>query len=140
MNKNTAGVIRFLGYRITKLEYVCDASYEFAKEGEMCFRFQKSETAIGENGIQLILASNIFFGSEEDDMESSPYRLSLEIAARYESDEPWNEKWEQNALAILFPYVRAIVSSVTAQSGREPLVMPTVNIAELFKKSNEQQQ
>lgn len=71
-------------------------------------------------------------------MESSPYRLSLEIAARYESDEPWNEKWEQNALAILFPYVRAIVSSVTAQSGREPLVMPTVNIAELFKKSKEQ--
>ena len=140
MNKNTAGVIRFLGYRITKLEYVCDASYEFAKEGEMCFRFQKSETAIGENGIQLILASHIFFGSEEDDMESSPYRLSLEIAARYESDEPWNEKWEQNALALLFPYVRAIVSSVTAQSGREPLVMPTVNIAELFKKSKEQQQ
>lgn len=41
MNKNTAGVIRFLGYRITKLEYVCDASYEFAEEGEMCFRLDR---------------------------------------------------------------------------------------------------
>ena len=55
MNKNTAGVIRFLGYRITKLEYVCDASYEFAKEGEMCFRFQKSETAIANPGFPYFL-------------------------------------------------------------------------------------
>lgn len=46
----------------------------------------------------------------------------------------------RNAPAILFPYVRAYVSTLTAQAGIAPIIMPTVNLVkdgeELLKKLN----
>ena len=35
-------------------------------------------------------------------------------------------------LAILFPYLRSIVSTVTGLTGREPIIIPTINIANAF--------
>lgn len=36
-----------------------------------------------------------------------------------------------NAIAILFPYVRAFVSTVTLQANIHPLVLPTLNLSDL---------
>lgn len=38
-----------------------------------------------------------------------------------------------NATAILFPYVRSFITTITAQSGIEPLILPAINFAELLK-------
>ncbi len=39
-----------------------------------------------------------------------------------------NEFLAFNAPAILFPYIRAYVSSMTALSGMRPVVLPTINL------------
>ena len=45
------------------------------------------------------------------------------------SDEQENiQKYYANALSILYPYARAIVSTYTANANIEPLILPTVNI------------
>jgi len=36
-----------------------------------------------------------------------------------------------NSIAILFPYLRAFLSTITTQSGIEPLVLPTYNLSAL---------
>lgn len=36
-----------------------------------------------------------------------------------------------NAIAILFPYIRAFVSTVTLQANIQPLVLPTLNLSDL---------
>jgi preprotein translocase subunit SecB len=36
-----------------------------------------------------------------------------------------------NAIAILFPYVRAFVSTITLQANVAPMVLPTLNLSEL---------
>jgi preprotein translocase subunit SecB len=36
-----------------------------------------------------------------------------------------------NALAIIFPYIRAFVSNITLQSNIPPLILPTYNLIEL---------
>lgn len=36
-----------------------------------------------------------------------------------------------NAIAILFPYVRAFVSTITLQANVAPIVLPTLNLSEL---------
>ena len=44
----------------------------------------------------------------------------------------------RNAIAILFPYVRAFISTVTLQANIQPLILPTYNLSELehpLKKS-----
>lgn len=36
-----------------------------------------------------------------------------------------------NSIAILFPYVRAFVSTITLQSNNGPIVLPTLNLSDL---------
>ena len=44
---------------------------------------------------------------------------------------------QQNAVAIIMPYIRSEVSILTAQPGVEPVVLPPFNIVEMMKKSSE---
>lgn len=42
---------------------------------------------------------------------------------------------QQNAVAIVMPYIRSEVSLLTAQPGLEPVVLPPFNIAEMMKNN-----
>ena len=136
MSEIKRGVIRFLGYRIVKVNYDCSPDFEF-EEGTLRFNFQKCLIPVDEKSIQINLSTNVFFAINEkdDEFDKSPYRFSIEIAGRFDSEEKWQDGWETNALAILFPYIRAIVSSISAQSGRDPIILPTINIAQMFNKN-----
>lgn len=59
------------------------------------------------------------------------------------------EKWEQpdqlplitgNAVAILFPYLRTLVSMVTANANITPYVLPVMNIAAMFEQSKDSEE
>ena len=43
----------------------------------------------------------------------------------------------ENAIAILFPYVRAELSLITAQPETDPIVLPTMNISAMFKRNSD---
>ena len=40
---------------------------------------------------------------------------------------------EKNTIAIIFPYVRSHISSITSQPGMMPIVLPPMNIADMLK-------
>ncbi len=92
-----------------------------------------------DNSVQINLTTNVFFSEQgkSEQFEQSPYRFSVEIAGRFDSETIWHTEWEANALVILFPYIRAIVSSVSAQSGREPVILPTINLAQMFDNNKD---
>ena len=35
---------------------------------------------------------------------------------------------EKNTIAIMFPYIRSYISSITTQPGMSPIVLPAMNI------------
>lgn len=41
----------------------------------------------------------------------------------------------ENAVSILFPYIRAELSLITAQPGMEPIVLPVLNISAMMKSA-----
>ena len=41
---------------------------------------------------------------------------------------------EANAIAILFPYVRSLISSFTVNANVSPLILPPINVLKLFQK------
>lgn len=45
---------------------------------------------------------------------------------------------QQNAVAIVMPYIRSEVSILTAQPGIEPVVLPPFNIIEMMKESKKE--
>lgn len=130
---NIKPVIEFIGYRVANIQYTCNPAFEFPDQNiSFNFNFNKSFARLSSSEIQENIAVNVFFGSEND-ISNTPYKLAVEIAGRFTCNAEWQPQWEANAMAILFPYLRAIVSTVTSSSGREPIILPTINIASLFK-------
>lgn len=134
MEKVHQGVIRFLGYRMTDFQYHCKSDYVFPADEEIQynFGFQKRIERLTENTMAVFLGAKVFTGSDESE---SPYYVSLELVGNFESDMEILPQWEANALAILFPYVRSIISSITSQSGMPPIILPTINLAQMFKEA-----
>lgn len=138
-NSAQNAVIQFKGYRVTEMGFHCDAGYEFPN-GEIpySFGFAKECTQLSDNEIQENIGIHLFYAEEGgQNYDNSPFRLSVEIAGRFASASPWQPEWEQNAMAILFPYLRSIVTTISCNTGREPIILPTLNIVSLFDTQNE---
>lgn len=74
--------------------------------------------------------------------EKGNINISIKIEGVFEFDSDLTDKQKNdffgiNAPAILFPYVRAYISSLTSLSGFNHLILPTINFA--ARAENEQQ-
>lgn len=67
-----------------------------------------------------------------------PFRMTVEVEGYFESNFDQQEdkisQYGKNAVAILFPYVRALVSSFTSNANVTPLILPTVNVNRLLEQ------
>lgn len=45
-----------------------------------------------------------------------------------------NINFEPNAIAILYPYVRAIISNYTANANVNPVILPAINVVKFLEK------
>lgn len=134
MSNENVAVIQFIGYRVTNILYNCDPSFELP-QGEVPykFNFSKSLAILSETEVQENVCANVFYCTT-DNIEEAPFRITVEIAGRFRCNNEWKPELEPNVLAIMFPYLRSIISTITCNSGREPIILPTINIASLFEK------
>lgn len=64
--------------------------------------------------------------------------VSITGYCEIEESTPYKDKiLSENAVSILFPYVRAEMTLITAQPETEPLIIPAVNVSALIKQSKE---
>ena len=118
---------RFQGYKITDSQIHIDASQEVSKGCDVTF-----EKTVGvndaEHKMRLLLVAKI---------DSHNKAMHIEVKAEgyfeFEQDITESEKmifFKTSAPAILFPYVRAYIGSLTALSGVPPVVLPTLNLSD----------
>lgn len=135
MNATNKGVIQFNGYRLLQMKYECIASFspKTGENGSYHFNIGNGFQEMEDGSVQINLMIIIFF-SETEDYETAPLKAVVELAGKFimQDHSKWDHRYDSNAIAILYPYARAILSSVTAQSGREPIILPTVNTATLL--------
>lgn len=83
---------------------------------------------------------NLIF-SINNDNNDMPFSVYADIQGVFHL-----ENWEQpdqlplitsNAVAILFPYLRTLVSMVTANANITPYVLPVMNIAAMFENNKD---
>ena len=68
-----------------------------------------------------------------------PFNLDVAITGHYSmsgNNENNVELMQENSVAILFPYLRTTISSITNLANVSPLILPTINIIELLKKNS----
>ena len=117
---------RFLGYKV--LESSIKVCEEPIKDAHLSVHFHQE---IGynedEQKMRLVLTSKI-----NDD--KSLVDIEIKTVGIFEYDKTItplerDNFFRVNAPAILFPYVRAYVSSLTALSGINPITLPTLNLS-----------
>ena len=137
MNES-GGIIRFLGYKIASFEYNCEPSFAQDQIPNGSFRYTLANgfAELGDGVVQVNVLLHTFFNNS-DDYENAPLRIKVEIAGKFAMADStaWQEKWLPNAIAILYPYVRALVGSMTSQSGTVAITLPTINTSTILKQN-----
>ena len=71
-------------------------------------------------------------------LDSSGYQIELEYEGSFETEDIVDQEfmdspWPQvNGAAIVYPYMRAFVSTLTINSGFEPAIIPSVNFQKMY--------
>lgn len=138
-NENTPAKISFKGYKC--IELVFNASDEYIN-GKLPTdvnlnidkKARKNATADNEFELNLILE----ISSKEDDTN-----IRCNFIGYFSSDDAISKSFLEstfvsiNAPAILFPFIRAYISTVTINAGLNPIILPTINFAGLLENKKE---
>ncbi len=131
-------IMQFVGFEIKKVDYellssVLESDVEFYRKVEPNIKEKKCNIIIG---IRLV-------DSERND--SKTLKLNVEIAGffQFEDDSDFIEENIKNLIipngtAILFPYLRTLISNITSfDTLGEGIIIPTINTMNLFDNHEE---
>lgn len=133
MKKTASGVISFLRYEVERVNFQINSSY-MKEEVELEFEPEATFHVSGEDML-VTLTLHIFKNAKENDY---PFEMDLVINGYFSLDIEVGkiEDFQANALAILYPYARSLVSSFTANANVTPLILPTININKMLSDSD----
>lgn len=132
--KNTEAKIQFVDFKVLESHIVFKQTGKykinlaFNPEGQV---IKSNSTFILKLGVQVHDEDEKFFIELETE---STFKYSDTI----DVEEYINSLFVLNAPAIVFPYLRAYITNLTAQSGMSPLILPTLNLSKIGEdlKSN----
>lgn len=132
-------VLTFKGYKINKMSFALNEVKGKKREFQIAPEFSKSVVEHDNNKYEVILSVGI---NSEDDAPV-PFDLFVEMAGYFELREGLEEDLQKNllnrnAVAIMYPFLRAAVSSLTSTANVTSLVLPVINLASEFEKETEE--
>lgn len=133
MNNFESG-LKFKNYIVN--EVVFKTNFEYSGRQDIAIDFDiNSNYKIEENNFILGLGIVVFPNAEKNDY---PFSLKVEVSGLFEidsktDDETRNNFIERNAIAILFPYLRAILSVYSSNSNVGTIVLPPINVVKYLE-------
>lgn len=123
MEKNK--YLRFYKYEIDKIIYETNKKFDISREAETVPKFAFHYVFSPENKKKC----NIIIGIKYEEEENHPFLMNLVIRGFFEISE---RKFLNNAFAILFPYLRSVITDITKAS-LIPIILPTINVQNLLE-------
>ena len=131
--KKLESSLQFHNYRVNRVVFESNESFT---EGTVNVDFSiNREVAIELPNASVTLSIDVFKDAKE---KNYPFSMSLSITGYFtiegESEETAQKLAEMNTVAILYPYIRSIVTTYTAQANVSPLILPTINVIRMFEE------
>lgn len=136
---NANGAIQFRGYKVIHMGYDCPANISEEDIGSLQFRIGYGVEPRPDGSMQVNVGIRAFNGKSDSDFDTAALKATVELAGNFIMTDgaEWDNRWNANAIAILLPYARAILSTITVQAGRPPIIIPTVNTNKLVNTDKE---
>lgn len=135
MNNEIKSVLIFDKYIVkdvrfdTNVNFIDDRTIDLDFDFDADVKYQDDRTKL-----EVELKATIFRDAVNNNY---PFEMSVSLIGYYEIEQNGdggNTNFESNAIAILFPYMRAIVSTFSANSNVKPVILPPMNINAFLKK------
>ncbi|EJP6473789.1 protein-export chaperone SecB [Clostridium botulinum] len=128
--------LNFKNYLVDKIEFNTNFNYS-GQEKEIDFDLC-SNYSVEEDNFILHLEITIFPEAEKNDY---PFTMKVHIIGLFEIDAKEDEKTkldfiEKNSIAILFPYLRALTSVISANANVGTLILPPINVVKYIQNKN----
>ncbi|MBQ8537185.1 MAG: protein-export chaperone SecB [Clostridia bacterium] len=130
--KQVRSSIQFENYVVTKMNYAICPERKIEKgEIQLDPVFDISIQSMTDE--VFLVTMNVKIGSEED--SKMPFVAEVELVGKFKTKNVQDAEsaMRTNGLAILYPYVRATLSSLTLAANRPPVVLPTINIVKMLE-------
>lgn len=127
-------VLSFESFIVDKITFTTNSDFKPIEEIEVDFTLS-SRFAIDDNNAKVTLFCSIF---KDPEKENKPFSLEVILSGLFEfeeliSDEEKKKLLEVNATAILFPYLRVLVSTIVSSSGFPTLILPIINVNDFIQ-------
>ena len=123
-------VLRFIRYEVNEIYFKRNKDFKSNKEGLPINLKIKPVVDVNENNMSILLQVRIFENMQE---YNAPFEMKIDLIGYFYVEGRNPENLKANAIAILYPYVRAIVSTYTANANITPLILPAINVNKLIK-------
>ena len=138
MGQDVKSALYFDDYIVEGIYFKNNPAY---KEEETFIEFTVTpQITVSEDKKSMVidLTVDIFKNAVE---KNFPFEMSVTVEGYYSLEMQDEDilKYERNAIAILYPYVRAIVSSYTATANVNPLILPAINVNKLIEVQNKKE-
>lgn len=133
--ESTISSLRFINYIVNNVKFKSNKIQDDKKVWKLNFDIMNSTKVNKErNKMEIMLKLNVFKGQEE-----SPFNMEVEVSGFFELEGEDNiARYEANAIAIMYPYLRAIVSTYTASANIAPVILPAINVNAMLKRKKEE--
>lgn len=131
---NYNSILIFKNYIVNKVEYNNNPNFNGDEKGTPINLKIKHIIDINKRSMNVTLITEIFENAEKNNY---PFEMNVSITGRFETEEGEPKKFIKNAIAIMYPYIRAIVSTYTASANVPPLILPAINVNKLIEEQEE---
>ncbi|MEJ6952080.1 protein-export chaperone SecB [Natronospora cellulosivora (SeqCode)] len=141
MDEHNLSKFYFDGYIINNIEF--DFNSQFDNEGDILeldfnldysVKIDEEENHKGSTQLRIKIWEDAY-------NNNYPFKLSVEIIGFFSADKEMDKKkfaemCESNGTAILFPFLRSVITDITKNANVTPLVMPLINVENFIKDKN----
>ena len=126
--------IRLTGYTVDKISFITNKDFDFKANPKVKVtpKFDREVTKIDD--MSFMLSLSISFDHPENNI---PFFMDIQVSGKFmftnwETDQLYKVA-KSHATSVLYPYIRALVTTVTANANVPPYILPIMNSNTLFK-------
>jgi len=128
---------QLMDYSVDAIEFTVNPDFKQSGRIKLDFDIDSDVALLDEEEkiTKVVLACTVFKNYRR---ANKPFRLKVSISGLFKfsgdaSQDQLMKFSEINATAVLFPYLRAVITHVTSASNKTPLLLPLINVYEFIE-------
>lgn len=132
MSDDLKSVLSFEHYIVESVDFKVNLKFEKKSKVDVTFDLKRNVEYNEKSRVGVVsVTTTLFEGFQE---KNYPFYMQIKVIGYFKIETSKHDPVDLlrvNAVAILFPYIRALVSTYTAGANIQPLILPAINVNNL---------